>query len=182
MYRAAIAGALPAARTPIYLTDMRDSYESSVAEEDTSTVDLDYVLHVGVVHAAVITFTWDFQAAAQSFVYDWICSGNVEYTRFGRAYDEDAPYLGDTALAAGLAQLYIVERDVRAFLTVCCMQSLINVMLDVDQAPHDMLRMLRRAVATDAATYRHATRRIGIAWTPASSVASSVLRSSRRAT
>lgn len=113
MYRASLEGLLAAARTPIFLTNMRDSYQSAIAEHESSTVSLDDVVNAGVVHAATITYLWEFQEAAQSFAYDWICSGTATYTRFGRAFDPAAPLLGDTALAASLAQIYTVERKVR---------------------------------------------------------------------
>ena len=45
--------------------------------------------------------------AVQSFVWDWICSGHADRTDLGRSLAPDSPYLGDTVLAAGLAQMYV---------------------------------------------------------------------------
>jgi hypothetical protein len=67
------------------------------------------VLNMGIIHAAVNTFNWEFHAPAQTFIWDWICSGKVEYTTFGRAFAEASPMLGDTVMAASLAQLYAIK-------------------------------------------------------------------------
>jgi hypothetical protein len=50
---------------------------------------------------------WAFHTAAQSWIWDWICSGEVHYTTYGRAYLPEAPMLGETALAAAAAAAYV---------------------------------------------------------------------------
>lgn len=113
MYRAAAAQYLPLDKASVYYADMVESHSEARIEEDTFIVDKDYVLNMGVVHAAVNTFNWDFHAPAQSFIWDWICSGKVEYSTFGRAWAFESPYLGDTALAASLAQIYSIRMKAR---------------------------------------------------------------------
>jgi hypothetical protein len=50
---------------------------------------------------------WSFHTAAQSWIWDWICSGDVTYTTFGRAWHPRSSFLGDTALAAAMAATYV---------------------------------------------------------------------------
>jgi hypothetical protein len=112
MYRAANAAYLPgnnAASAARYLAHMTRARDAALAEEDSNSVSLDYMLNAGIVHAALNTETWDWHSRAQSFVWDWVCSGDVEYTTFGRAFVTAAPMLGDTVLAAGLAQMYALK-------------------------------------------------------------------------
>ena len=113
MYRAATAQYLPQELASRYYTDMVDSMRDARIEENTHIVDQDYVLNMGIVHAAVNTFNWEFHAPAQAFIWDWICSGKVDYTNFGRAFAEEAPLLGDTVMAASLAQLYSIRMKVQ---------------------------------------------------------------------
>ena len=113
MYRAARFRYYPAAAASGFLAAMRESRSAAVGEHDTSAVSQDYMLAAGVVHAALNTETWEFHAQAQSFVWDWVCGGAAEYTTFGRAWSQEAPYLGDTAFAAALSQLYAVNTRVR---------------------------------------------------------------------
>ena len=70
------------------------------------TVSADHVTNIAAVHAASLTKDWGFHTAAQSWIWDWQCSGGVTYTTFGRAYHPDSPLLGDTALAAAGAAIY----------------------------------------------------------------------------
>jgi hypothetical protein len=113
MYRAATEHFLPQGLASRFYTDMVDSTKDAQAEESTHIIDQDYVLNMGVVHAAINTFNWEFHAPAQTFIWDWICSGKVEYSHFGRAWAEETPLLGDTAMAAALAQLYAIRMKVR---------------------------------------------------------------------
>ena len=52
-----------------------------------------------------------------------VCGGggadSVRYTTFGRAWSESSPYLGDTVLAAGLAQIYALAKSVRFAACLC---------------------------------------------------------------
>jgi hypothetical protein len=112
MFRAATERYLPDTLASTYYTNMVDSYHSAVEEEDTHIVNQDYVLNAAVVHAAVNTYNWEFHAPAQSFIWDWICSGKVRYSKYGRAWAEEGPYMGDTAMAASLAQLYAIRMKV----------------------------------------------------------------------
>jgi hypothetical protein len=50
---------------------------------------------------------WSFHTAAQSWIWDWICSGEVKYSTYGRGWHPQSPMLGDTALAAALAATYV---------------------------------------------------------------------------
>jgi hypothetical protein len=70
-------------------------------------VSLDYLNNVALVHAAVVTRDWSIHSAAQSWIWDWICSGSVRYTTFGRAHHSESPMLGDTAMAAAIAAVYV---------------------------------------------------------------------------
>lgn len=83
------------------------TFELAFSDRDSMAVSLDYMNNAALVHAAVITDDWSFHAAAQSWIWDWICSGDVTYTTFGRAYHPESPMLGDTALAAALAAVYV---------------------------------------------------------------------------
>lgn len=121
MYRAATAQYLPQELASRYYTDMVDSMRDARIEENTHIVDQDYVLNMGIVHAAVNTFNWEFHAPAQAFIWDWICSGKVDYTNFGRAFAEEAPLLGDTVMAASLAQLYSIRMKVQTSEFLSCL-------------------------------------------------------------
>ena len=90
-----------------YYSAARTTFELAFADRDNMAVSADYVNNVALVHAATITKDWSFHSAAQSWVWDWICSGEVTYTTFGRAYHPEAPMLGDTALAAAAAATYV---------------------------------------------------------------------------
>jgi hypothetical protein len=89
--------------------EMKSAFYKAKAEEDTFIVDHDYVLNLGLIHAATITFEPDIHDAAQTFVWDWICSGHADQTNLGRALAPDSPYLGDTVMASALAQMYAVK-------------------------------------------------------------------------
>jgi hypothetical protein len=65
---------------------MQDAYYNAIGEEDTFVTDLDYVLNLGVVHAAVNSYSYEWQSPAQTLVWDWICSGHPEVTGLGRVY------------------------------------------------------------------------------------------------
>lgn len=65
---------------------VQDSYYNAIGEEDTFVTDLDYVLNLGIVHAAVNSFSYEWQSPAQTLVWDWICSGHPEVTGLGRVY------------------------------------------------------------------------------------------------
>ena len=106
LLRASSAGFRPA-NASYYYSAARTTFELAFAEHDSMAVSADYVNNVALVHAASFTKDWAFHAAAQSWVWDWICSGEVTYTTFGRAYHEEAMMLGDTALAAAVAATYV---------------------------------------------------------------------------
>ena len=72
MVRAANAGFLPVANENPYIAHMRAAYTAATQEQDTFLVNQDYVLNMGVVHAAINTETWEFHSRAQSFIYDWV--------------------------------------------------------------------------------------------------------------
>lgn len=65
---------------------MQNSYYNAIGEEDTFVTDLDYVLNMGVVHAALNSYSYEWQSPAQTLVWDWICSGHPEVTGLGRVY------------------------------------------------------------------------------------------------
>jgi hypothetical protein len=65
---------------------IQDAYYNAIGEEDTFVTDLDYVLNLGVVHAAVNSYSYEWQSPAQTLVWDWICSGHPEVTSLGRVY------------------------------------------------------------------------------------------------
>ena len=75
-------------------------------------MDLDYVLNVGIVHAALNTFSYEFQTPAQTFVWDWICSGHPDYTNLGRACvpcpSRTASFESVPARMSGLASLWLL--------------------------------------------------------------------------
>lgn len=81
------------------------SYYSAIAEEDSMAVNLDSVTNLALVHAATLLWTWEVNAPAQSFIYDWICSHEVEYTPTGRAWTASSSKTGDGVTAAALAQV-----------------------------------------------------------------------------
>lgn len=86
---------------------MQVTMDLAYTTRDSMAVSMDYMNNVAVVHAAAITRDWDFHAAAQSFFWDWICSGYTTYTTFGRGYFPKSPSLGDTVTAAALAAVYV---------------------------------------------------------------------------
>ena len=90
-----------------YYEATRETFALAFAERDSMAVSPDYMNNVALVHAAVTTFDWSFHSAAQSWIWDWICSGDVRYTTFGRAFHADSPQLGDTAMAAAIAATYV---------------------------------------------------------------------------
>jgi hypothetical protein len=88
---------------------MRSSWSDAIAEYDSMNINQHDFLNAALVHSAIGVpdqSDADLHAAAQSFVWDWICSGDVEYTTFGRAFLPKSPLLGDTMLAASLAHIY----------------------------------------------------------------------------
>ena len=90
-----------------YYAACRTTFELAYAERDSMAVSLDYLNNVALVHAAVITKDWSFHSAAQSWIWDWICSGAVRYTVFGRAHHPESMMLGDTVMAASIAATYV---------------------------------------------------------------------------
>lgn len=90
-----------------YYTAMRVTFELSYGERDSMAVTPDYMNNAAVVHAASVTRDWSFHSAAQSFFWDWICSGDVKYTTFGRSFHPEAPAMGHSAMAAALAAVYV---------------------------------------------------------------------------
>jgi hypothetical protein len=90
-----------------YYVAMRTTFKLSFAERDSMAVSMDYLNNVALVHAAVITKDWSFHSAAQSWIWDWICSGTVTYTTFGRAHNWESMMLGDTTMAAAIAAVYV---------------------------------------------------------------------------
>lgn len=89
-----------------YYVAMRTTFKLAFAERDSMAVSIDYLNNVALVHAAVITKDWSFHSAAQSWIWDWICSGNVRYTTFGRAHHPESMMLGETTMAAAIAAVY----------------------------------------------------------------------------
>jgi hypothetical protein len=90
-----------------YYAAMRTTFELAFSERDSMAVSTDYVNNIALVHAAVISHDWSFHSAAQSWIWDWICSGDVDYTTFGRAWHPESAMLGDTAIAAAIAATYV---------------------------------------------------------------------------
>jgi hypothetical protein len=90
-----------------YYAATRTTFELSFLERDSMAVSVDYINNVALVHAAVITKDWSFHSAAQSWIWDWICSGDVKYTTFGRAHHPESMMLGDTVMAAAIAAVYV---------------------------------------------------------------------------
>ena len=109
MLRATLESYLPPTLEFTLIRLMKEAYYNAIGEEDTFIVDQDYVLNLGLIHGAVLTFEPDFHDAAQTFTWDWICSGHADQTDLGRALAPDSPYLGDTVMAAALGQLYSVR-------------------------------------------------------------------------
>lgn len=67
----------------------------------------DDMSNIAVTHAATISRDVRYHLEAQSFLWDWICDGDlVQYTRNGRAFFEGTPHLGATAAAAAMAAVY----------------------------------------------------------------------------
>lgn len=95
------------ANASYYYTAARTTFELAFAERDSMAVSPDYMNNVALIHAASITKDWSFHAAAQSWIWDWICSGDVKYTTFGRGYHPESMFLGDTVLAAAAAATYV---------------------------------------------------------------------------
>ena len=121
MFRAGNNKYYNAALTQRAIYQMQLSWQLATAEHDTNIVNQHYFLNAAIVHSAILASNADFHAAAQSFVWDWICSGGVEYTTFGRAFLDTAPLLGDTTLAAALAQIYALKATtVRPALRAAC--------------------------------------------------------------
>lgn len=100
-------GAFREYNSTYYYTATRMIMDLSFAERDNMEVSSGYLNNVALVHAATITKDWQFHSAAQSWIWDWICSGDVTYTTFGRAYHPESPMLGNTALAAAIAAVYV---------------------------------------------------------------------------
>ena len=90
-----------------YYVAMRETFQLAYEERDSMAVSMDYLNNVALVHAAVITKDWSFHSAAQSWIWDWICSGDVTYTTFGRAFHPESMMLGDTTMAAAITAVYV---------------------------------------------------------------------------
>jgi len=102
LYRAAPSGA----ETTRYYGAMSDTMDAAFAERDSMAASRDYFANAAAVHAATRSADYKFHAAAQSFLWDWACSGDVKFTTLGRAFYYLSPTLGDTVEAAGLAAMY----------------------------------------------------------------------------
>jgi hypothetical protein len=91
-----------------YTEAVKITMELAYSHLDTPGVSANYVNNLALMHVATITQDTQYHLPAQSFIWDWICDGEqVKYTRNGRAYYFDTPYLGNTAAVAAMAALYI---------------------------------------------------------------------------
>jgi hypothetical protein len=86
MYRASLTEYADPEKAETFFKHMQDSYYNAIGEEDTYVTDLDYVLNAGVVHAATLSYSYEWQSPAQTLVWDWICSGHPDTTNLGRVY------------------------------------------------------------------------------------------------
>jgi endoglucanase len=89
-----------------YFGAMSALMDRAYADLDVMDTSSAYFSNAAVVHAAVMGSDYKFHAAAQSFLWDWTCSGQVRNTLLGRAYLDASPMLGDTVEAAALAAMY----------------------------------------------------------------------------
>jgi hypothetical protein len=94
------------------LTYYKEAVKSTMAlafkDLDSPATDINYVNNLALVHAATVLKESSYHLSAQSFIWDWICDDErIKYTRNGRAYYFNSPYLGNTATAAALAAVYI---------------------------------------------------------------------------
>ena len=65
MHRAAIAAYAPPSKEESYLKDIMYAYYNAIGEEDTYIVDQDYVLNLGLVHAAINGYSYELHDPAQ---------------------------------------------------------------------------------------------------------------------
>jgi hypothetical protein len=99
------------------LTYYREAVKTTMAlafkDLDSPATDVNYVNNLALVHAATVSKETSYHLSAQSFIWDWICDEErIKYTRNGRAYYFNSPYLGNTATAAALAAVYVkANRD-----------------------------------------------------------------------
>jgi cellulose synthase/poly-beta-1,6-N-acetylglucosamine synthase-like glycosyltransferase len=91
---------------PYYRDAMRILKGAAYNERDDLSVTPDYLNNAAAVHAAVLTDDPEFHSVAQSFLWDWICSGEARYNKYGRAWYRRSPRLGSTVMVAALAELY----------------------------------------------------------------------------
>lgn len=92
-----------------FFTYMQQLKRIAYSERDVISVSVDYLNNVAVIHAAVSTKDDEFHTAAQSFLWDWVCSGQVKYTTFGRGFYYLSPFAGSTVTAAALAAVYVYQ-------------------------------------------------------------------------
>ena len=65
MHRAAIAAYAPPGKEQAYFEDIQYAYYNAIGEEDTYIVDQDYVLNLGLVHAAINGYSYELHDPAQ---------------------------------------------------------------------------------------------------------------------
>jgi Glycosyl hydrolase family 9 len=107
LFRAGVAG-IRAYNLTYYTEAVKITMELAFNYLDAPGVDVNYVNNLALVHVATQTQDTQYHLPAQSFIYDWICDDEqIKYTRNGRAYYFESPYLGNTAAAAAMAALYV---------------------------------------------------------------------------
>lgn len=62
--------------------------------------------NAAAVHAAALTGDPEYHIVARSFLWDWMCSGQAEFNKYGRAWYKASPRLGSTTMVAALAEIY----------------------------------------------------------------------------
>ena len=65
MHRAAIEAYAPPGKEQAYFEDIQYAYYNAIGEEDTYIVDQDYVLNLGLVHAAINGYSYELHDPAQ---------------------------------------------------------------------------------------------------------------------
>lgn len=96
---------------PFYRDAMRILKGTAYNERDDLATTPDYLNNAAAVHAAILTDDPEFHSVAQSFLWDWICSGEAKYNKYGRAWYKESPRLGSTAMVAALAEIYSRSPD-----------------------------------------------------------------------
>ena len=105
LYRASLSGFRTYNET-YYLEAMKLLMGVAYSERDDLAVTPDYLNNMAAIHAASISDGPAFHATAQSFIWDWMCSGMAVYSRRGRAWYKNSPLMGGTMMTAALAKLY----------------------------------------------------------------------------